>query len=1172
MRNEPVPDPSSDPVRLQDQEARELIVSCLDQNLVVEASAGSGKTESLARRMAAGVASGHYTVDGMAAVTFTRKAAAELRGRFQQTLESLFRAESDGTRKARIAEALRHLERFFAGTIHAFCAHLLRARPVEADVAPGFVELDEVSDAESRRRAWRDYLARERARGSRRLRELQNAGIQAADLDAAFERICLFEEVVFPPGEAAPPDPAPAWTALDRFWSTLGPRLPRTIASDTKCRVQQRGRECRWRLRAARRDRPSDLVVLLSLWEREVYLTQRWWSGATPDVRTLKREVDGLVAGFQADTVHPYLARWRHYVYRLAIDILVDAREFARIARFEALTLNYGDLLQRAAKLLREKPDVRSALQAKYRWLFVDEFQDTDPIQAEVITLLASNEATPPPDPVPGPAAWASDAPPARARPADWTAVTLRPGALFIVGDPKQSIYRFRRADIEIYDRVCDIVKRDRGLPVELTTSFRSVPEICEWANDVFQTVFPAEATPQQPAFHKLEPAPGGRPAASGERGVRTLTIPGSVEWSDVAATEAADIARYIRREIDAGRRSPGDFLILTWVKRRLGTYAEALERLQVPLEVSGAGAFGDSEYVAVLGDLLRALSDPDDGLALVGVLRGPLFGVSDEDLFRYRQAGGWFRLTMPPGPATSGVSAEAPPPRPPDAAGHEAPKRGQLSLLDVLAGSVSEDRDRAPARPTAVQPEPDPGAPRRPALEGAVASALRELQTYFRWTRRLPAAAAVERILEATGYLALAASDTPGGPDAGDLVHAVDRVRQVAERGGTLAETVASLAREVESTEVESLPLEPGRGDVVRVMNLHRAKGLEAPVVFLADPAGGWRKEPDIRIVRDGGRAVGYFQLTRRRGKAREVLGEPGGWDAHAAIERVFLDKEEDRLRYVAATRARDLLVVSRWERSGRNRPWGPFDFYLMSATHLDVPRQPFSPTHESVEVTGATRARAAARRAAGLAAATVPSWTAESVTGSLRHEVPVREDDPARLLRGPATGMEWGELVHKLLEHAIRTKRVDREALGRLARWLTLGRADLEGVVPEALAAVERVSGSEMWRDALAADACHVEVPFATLVEDPELGRRVLHGVIDLVYRTADGWRIVDHKTDQLVSTDGEELLGRHAAQIEIYEKAWARLSPAASITTGVHAVRAGVTHWRTPQGESP
>ena len=209
-----------------DQAARDLIRERLDVNLLVEAGAGSGKTECLAQRMAMGVLEGRYQVQQMAAVTFTRKAAAELRARFQLTLEGALAVEREATRRERAQQALRHLERLFAGTIHAFCAHLLRERPVEAGVAPGFRELDEVAEMDQRRWAWRDYLDRQRGQGSAALRELLDAGVRPVDLDQAFDRVCNYPEVTFPAGDAPRPDPAQARAALERFWTGLTGLLP----------------------------------------------------------------------------------------------------------------------------------------------------------------------------------------------------------------------------------------------------------------------------------------------------------------------------------------------------------------------------------------------------------------------------------------------------------------------------------------------------------------------------------------------------------------------------------------------------------------------------------------------------------------------------------------------------------------------------------------------------------------------------------------------------------------------------------------------------------------------------------------------------------------------------------------------------------------------------------
>src|SRR5262249_7388358 len=182
------------------------------------------------------------------------------------------------------------------------------------------------------------------------------------------------------------------------------------------------------------------------------------------------------------------------------------------------------------------------------------------------------------------------------------------------------------------------------------------------------------------------------------------------------------------------------------------------------------------------------------------------------------------------------------------------------------------------------------------------------------------------------------------GGAEAGDLLHAIDRVGLVTADGRTLAEAARLLEADLEGTDVESIPLEPGRQDVVRIMNLHKAKGLEAPVVFLADPTGGVGRWVDVRVVREATRAGGYLRITLAWGTwGRDLLAEPEHWDRHAATELAYLEAEETRLLYVAATRARDLLVISRYAGSTRaTRPWERFAPWLAGVSELPAPGEP--------------------------------------------------------------------------------------------------------------------------------------------------------------------------------------------------------------------------------------
>ena len=1075
--------------RRTDQQSRTVIRKELLSNLLVEAGAGSGKTQMLAERMAAGVATGAYQIQYMAAVTFTRKAASELRGRFHLALEQQLTTRR-GESAVRLQHALSNLERFFAGTIHSFCARLLRERPVESGVSPGFTELDEAEDVDLRRRSWRDFIVIARSSGDALMLELLAAGVKPADLDAAFATICLNDDVVFPPGDGVCPDPGPAWKALDKFWKTLEQHLPAAIEAETTCPMQKAARKFVARVRVSRQrlDRPSVMAELLAIWDCESKIIQKWWATSSAEKTRLKNLIVPLHADFRMHVVAAYLAQWRQYVYRLSVTLLTRAREHAAAERRRLNTLNYGDLLNLTARVLRSNADVRHALQDKYRHLFVDEFQDTDPIQAEIVFLLAANEK-------------AQKAPKGKTRPqsagsADWRKVPLRAGALFVVGDPKQSIYRFRRADIEIYN-----VVRERfadpaiGRVLPLTMNFRSAPVLCAWANEVFERQFPPEPTTHSPRFAALDPREEGetkgvRKCASAA-GVFTLTH-ACRESKDVLFEDAVQIARYIRSEVDARRRTYSDFLILTRKKKdRIIPYASALEVLNVPIEVSGAGAFGESAEVQALTVLLRAIADPGDALALVNVLRGPLFGVSDPELFAFKQANGWFSLFFDA--ASSGVTLTA-------------------------------------------------GAAR-------VADALASLRGYHRWTRVLPAAAALEKILEHTGYLALAAT-TPGGVEAGDLMHAIDRVRQVVEDAGSLIDAADALADDADdSNEIESLPLEPGLSDVVRIMNLHKAKGLEADVVFLADPCGGFTPRVEVHIERTGDVAHGWFQVVRRSegSFATTLLGEHADWAAHAATEEPYLAAEQNRLLYVASTRARQMLVVSRWNGKKHQPAWDVLGDFLADATELKVPATVALREVVPLDCSAVVQESAAVARAKAHEAVKHASWSIRSVTAGASHIArmtraaePAAPDDPTRVVlrdthshRADA-GMAWGSLIHGLLEHAMRHPKATREDLRRLAMWLTVEEPQLRTVMDQALDTVERVRHAEFWQQAAAAEHS-VEVPFMVATERA----RLLAGVIDLIHQEPAGWIITDYKTD---AESSPEKAIAYAMQLESYKKALA------------------------------
>jgi ATP-dependent helicase/nuclease subunit A len=538
-----------------DAHQRERIEREFHTNLLVEAGAGSGKTRSLTRRMAGGIAAGVYTIDAMAAVTFTRKAASELRGRFQEALEARLADERSGDARERLEHALRNIERLFAGTIHAFCARILRERPVEARMAPGFIEIDEARETRLRKQAWRDFIVRERAAGATTMLDLQAAGLRPQDLDTAFAIVCQHEDVAFPAERRLPPEAAPVWSALERFATAVRALVPQALDPDSKCDALALAREFEPRLMFALRWRrhPAALAELLGDWQR-VHVTQKWWKGCGPAAKS-------LVQAFQQDVVDPFLLEWRQYVYAMAVGVLSRARAYYADTRRRHNVVNYVDLLLVTARLLRENGDVRRALQRKYRWFFIDEFQDTDPIQAEIFLSLASEEPGLEPDRAHDP----------------WHA-PLRAGALFVVGDPKQSIYRFRRADIDIYNRVRERIRDGRGEVLHLTANWRSVPGVCDLANHAFPTLFPAVPTRESPAFEPLAPMRTGT-ADVAATGAARLVAPASI-----ADRSGSWPGKRNRLPVTSTRRSPPDAerSPVSWCSRVTGRVCGSTPRLSM--------------------------------------------------------------------------------------------------------------------------------------------------------------------------------------------------------------------------------------------------------------------------------------------------------------------------------------------------------------------------------------------------------------------------------------------------------------------------------------------------------------------------------------------------------------------------------------------------------------
>ena len=1064
---------------LPDDDARHRIREDLQRNLLVEAGAGSGKTTSLIDRMVALVRKGACTVDRIAAVTFTRKAAAELRQKFQERLEQVVvELPPEHPDLPRLETAIRDIDHAFLGTIHSFCARLLRERPLEAGLDPGFREVLESEADRMQREFWVEFLERLATDGDPRLEELERLGIEPDSLEGCFREMVENPDADFGFGRVEPPDEAGVQAVRARFDELLDRARRLMRGWDPPGGWDGFGQRVRtllyWRRSLDWSDQSVFFDALARTHRKKSGLVQkRWADDAAGKARAKKLFGDFVEFAAQSGPLDRALREWWAYRYPVAVGVARSAAEAFARQRKERGEINFQDLLVLTAALLREDRRARDDLGRRYTRILVDEFQDTDPLQAEILLLLAS-------DPDEGD---------------DWREVVPRPGALFVVGDPKQSIYRFRRADIALYE----IVKKrfeDFGDVLLLEANFRSLPAIGQLVKGVFdrENHFPKEDSDRQAAFAPLLTQRDDGPGLLAVYGVEGR------RQDAIAHDEAERIAAAIAKRVEIGNREPGDFLILTRTRKYLSVYARALEDRNLPVDVSGAGVGFEDELAALLL-LFRCLEDPSHQTRVLGVLTGPLFGITLDRLVAYRDGGGRFAINRPAG--------------------------GD----DEVSGAIN-------------------------VLHGWWKRALRE-----------PADVTAERLIRETGLFPLAAAGKLGELRAGALAYLLNAVRSRALEGDTsIAGAVDALETALDWEDAEA-PLVPGRGECVRVMNLHRAKGLEAPVVFLAAPFGEKNWPPRMRVARDEtGAAKGTIPVTVKRGFSTEIIAQPATWEMDQQVEQEFEEAEKVRLLYVAATRAKDELWIARGNGLSGTSPWEALEEWVSAeaggagegvARMVELRRED-APEPDVLDA-GTDLGAALAAMEAASARTREATYRLETVTGRAKGaERPVpptpdpsvhAEDFTPSPLQPASGGYEWGSVVHAVLSAAGEGMRGD--ALAHLARDLLIEferPVDATGAPTELqtlLALVDAVRGSAVWHRAMKSSERYTEVPFAVNLAADEGERDVLEGVIDLVFRENGHWVVADYKTDSGEDPEFEERVGRYRAQVDLYAECWERVT---------------------------
>lgn len=1186
------------PTPLADQAARDLAVSEFERAVALEAGAGTGKTRSLVARLATWLLGPGWAVaaaelearreadgggpvepsdvaarvaEGAVAITFTEAAAAEMSRRLGELLADLAggRTAEDltplpaplesitvGDLGARADRLAANLSRLRLQTIHGFCHRLLADHPFEAGLHPTLAvdaEGEELASAAS------EVLIERLRLRQPQLLALVREGVSPSELHEALIRLvsggARKEDFATDPF-----DDATCAAILARLAVPLGVYLrelvPLAAAAAKQVRTLPPARDALLHLEVELRGGSGDRTGLESLAALARDTSGEWQKILSRYGKEGLNKTEEKILGPAGEA---YLERAKEAREALEELLAFDLRRFelarqafaplveqVRYRLDRAGVLTFDDLLDRASELLQRSTPVRRSLRREIRQLLVDEFQDTDRRQCELLAALALGEEK------------------------EDGGVGPRPG-LFIVGDPKQSIYAWRKADLASYEGFLARMQAAGGTSARLSVNFRSVPAVLDEVARAIAPVMVAEAG-VQPRFEPLLPGPK-LAGAGGFRLHDRHPVEHWLSWdpTDFAngaptkaaranSVEAAAIAGDIRELHDAAGKPWSSFAILLRARKSLEVYLEALRRAGVPYAVQRDRSYYRRREVIDLACAVRAILDPADLLALVAFLRSPLVGVPDA---------AWIPLWRG-GFAAAMVELERP------------------------EGIAAAERAIAAAEEAMTSQSP-PTIPGLDALRGwplALTEAVRTVACLRAEFRALPIAGWIERLRAWLLPEPLAAARFLGRFGLANVERLLTRLERELGEESDPHRALSRLQRAVEEEkDAEDARPPDVSSDAVAVMTIHTAKGLEYDQVYLAQIHRGNR--PDRSAIAEGASEIVEGVAGGHRNELL-LLGAPSpGFLVVDRLRRRSRQAEAVRLLYVALTRAKERLVIcGNWNplprafEPGRAKTWVDLLAERPPGNLLDLGVNP-----EVSDAAGVPWRLAARPRDSGPALAAIPRSNQraaaiadivppnpfrvagvasetrrrarqradrqrlERVAGGVNTLAPPFEtsaltgDEPSRSL-----ALATGVALHRALE---------LEALAESApdSWRSATETAFLGELPGATAG-ERSrlqDGLELLtRKALFARLRalrpHVlarELPLLAGVPDEAegSGHRALDGVVgtlDLLYRDPDSGEIVvaDFKTDEIPADAMAETVAakvaRYRPQLELYGRA--------------------------------
>lgn len=1140
-------------MKLRDELAGAGNLDTYKKNYLIEAGAGAGKTYTMVNRIINQLDRTRVEPEKIAAITFTEKATQEMLGRIVDELFSRYeKAKNDGdaVKIEKLRKLLDNVDQMQISTIHSFCSKLLKTMPFYSPLGPDFehIEDDELD-------VLMDSFFYNSISGEENIFQeaIEITGISYTDLKFNFKRLCeesaeiqcldLCDKVIRSEIDKAIDNLVKYYDIVwARFESEAGAHNVKSITSKTVQAIY-----------------PQIQKVLnyVEYGQKELFIAA-FKDSINPFVQYPDIPIDAFIRVLPG-AIKDNTASFKHVIdttkelfYNLCMHPLKLLVSSYRIEKCRLGKASSGDLLYYAKEMLLKSYEAREYFHNRYTTIYVDEMQDTDPVQAQILFYLAGDENSFDPN--------------------DWRNCKPTPGSLFLVGDPKQAIYRFRGADISVYNTLkklfsgakvganSDIGTGEKlGEVVPLQINFRSSQEICDFVDVAFSESL--DGGEYQADYSSMLAKNG-----ASDKSVIISYLAAGEDKETRAEEDAKQVAGFIYTMVkdkvivgmnvdEKQKEHPaeyGDFMILTRSKKATERYVEALSQYGIPCNMAGEKTFSDIAAIKRASYILNFLLDKTDETKLVLALF-KCYGIPLETINHYKQRCGYMTLDC-------------------------------SSIHKALANSGEDFTEFKP-----------------------LFSALYEINTLKEEVLELPAVTVLENILHKS-YAVWNKQNKDNEADYAMICQYLEKVRGA---GTVDFYDMAKNALNITGSVAERELLLKKEENCVRIMNLHKAKGLEAEVIILAYGVE-YNSVPKETTLYAGNSANLYSCLVRETAFGTSVIGSGENWDEISKIEKKFLDAEQLRLLYVAATRPKTALIVNANEKlSSRANPpaWkqvaDKIEERLVNSAWVnalnvldgvDLPETCGNANVDKVTCSAKELETKIIDNVKRLAESTTVSVSPSLLEKHMRSSIKSAEEqetefstienqyETSEVMSHPH-GADWGTIIHRVFELAVKNKKYDEVSLRKLVYRAIVETIDIDDLnviqkrllfgeckpsinylVDEALKQIGFICNEDCDLRKLIDNAkkCYTELPFVLYESDmtAELVIKVakvidanadkplsMNGIIDLAVFKDNNWIVVDYKTDILLDDESEEeYIGRlkeqYTNQLACYDEVLTRM----------------------------